>query len=123
MPLQPLTSPTEHPLSPPSTCRRAWKARRTALPLSLLVVLSGCRDALTGFGSGPPAVASVEQLFGALGARHADVARNVKYEYARLQIAKGALVPSRVFADSGVWTRSSREVRMLETHGAWVDGR
>lgn len=85
--------------------------------------MSGCRDSLTGFGSGPGAVANVEQLFGALGARHADVARNDKYAYARLQIAKGALVPSRVFADSGVWTRSSGDVRLLETHGSWVDGR
>jgi hypothetical protein len=123
MPLQPLTSPTEHPLSPPCTCTRAARARRSALTLWLFVALPGCRDALTGFGSGPPAVASVEQLFGALGARHADVARNVKYEYARLQIAKGALVPSKVFVDSGVWTRSSRDVRLLETHGTWMDGK
>jgi hypothetical protein len=62
-------------------------------------------------------------LFGALGARHADVARSDKYAYARLQIAKGALVPSRVFADSGVWTRGSGDVRLLETHGAWVGGK
>jgi hypothetical protein len=93
------------------------------LALSLVVALTGCRDAPTGFGAGPEAVASVEQLFGALGARHAEVARNPKYEYARLQIAKGALVPSRVFTDSAVWTRSSGAVRLLETQGAAVAGR
>jgi hypothetical protein len=32
-------------------------------------------------------------------------------------------VPSKVFADSGVWTRSSRDVRLLETHGTWMDGK
>ena len=120
MPLQPLTSPTEHSLSPQPTRARV---RRAALTLAPLVALTGCRDALTGFGTGSPAAANVEQLFGALGARHADVARNGKYAYARLQIAKGALVPSRVFADSGVWTRGSGDVRLLETHGSSVDGK
>ena len=68
-------------------------------------------------------MASADQLFAALRARHADVVRNSKYTYARLQIAKGALVPSKVFADSGVWTRGSGAVRLLETHGAYVDGK
>lgn len=62
-------------------------------------------------------------MFGSLRARHADVVRNDKYTYARLQIAKGALVPSKVFADSAVWTRSSGAVRLLETHGTHLDGR
>jgi hypothetical protein len=120
----PCHPPTEHPLFLP--CTRSGTARaRCAAPfaLTLLVALVGCRDALTGFASGPGALANVEQLFGALGARHADVARNVKYEYARLQIAKGALVPSRVFVDSGVWTRRSADVRLLETQGSFVDGK
>ena len=100
------------------------RARRAApLALTLLVALTGCRDALTGFATGAGAVSNVEQLFGALGARHADVARNAKYEYARLQIAKGALVPSRVFGDSGVWTRRSAAVQLLETQGTFVDGK
>lgn len=93
------------------------------LALPLLVALTSCRDAFAGFGSGASAVRNVEQLFGALGARHADVARNAKYEYARLQIAKGALVPSGVFEDSGAWTRSSGAVRLLEIQGGFVDGK
>ena len=68
-------------------------------------------------------MANVEQLFGALGSRHADVARNAKYEYARLQLAKGALVPSRIFDDTGTWTRRSGEVRLLEIQGTFVDGK
>jgi hypothetical protein len=89
----------------------------------LLVVLVGCHDVHGGFGSGARAITHVDQLFGALRARHADVARNAKYAYARLQIAKGALVPSKVFADTAVWTRSSGSVRLLETHGSYVDGK
>ena len=91
--------------------------------MPLLAVLSGCREAFTGFGAGPRARTSVDQLFGALGARHADVARNAKYAHARLQIAKGALVPSKIFADTSVWTRSSGAVRLLETQGAYIDGK
>jgi hypothetical protein len=89
----------------------------------LLLAVTSCRYALTGFGSGGGAIANVEQLFGALGARHADVARNAKYEYARLQLAKGALVPSRIFDDSGAWTRRSGDVRLLEVQGTFVDGK
>ena len=65
----------------------------------------------------------MEQLFGALGARHADVARNAKYEYARLQLARGALVPSKIFDDSAAWTRRSGDVRLLEVQGAFVEGK
>jgi hypothetical protein len=93
------------------------------LALAPLVAVVACRSPLSGFATGTGAVANVEQLFGALGARHADVARNGKYEYARLQIAKGALVPSKVFADTAVWTRQSDDVRLLETQGAFVNGK
>jgi hypothetical protein len=89
----------------------------------VLAAVAGCREAIAGFGAGPRAATSAEQLFAALRARHADVVRNDKYAYARLQIAKGALVPSKVFADSSVWTRSSGAVRLLETQGAYVDGK
>jgi hypothetical protein len=51
------------------------------------------------------------------------VARNAKFDYARSEIARNALVPSRVFQDTGAWTRSSGAVRLLETQGAFADGR
>lgn len=51
------------------------------------------------------------------------MARNAKYQYARLQIAKGALVPSRVFDDTAAWTSSSGTARLLETQGASVGGK
>jgi len=51
------------------------------------------------------------------------VLRNAKYEYARIQITRGALVPSGVFRDSAAWTGSSGNVRLLEVHGTYADGR
>jgi hypothetical protein len=65
----------------------------------------------------------VNELFGALIDRHADVARNPKYEYARVQLAKRALLPSPLFSDTAAWTGSSGDVRLLEIQGHAVGGR
>jgi hypothetical protein len=62
-------------------------------------------------------------MFGALSERHADVLRNEKYEYARIQLTKGALVPSGVFEDTAVWTGSSGSVRLMEVQGGYAGGR
>lgn len=51
------------------------------------------------------------------------MARNPKYEYSRVQITRGALIPSSVFDDTATWTGSSRNVRLLETSGTHVGGR
>lgn len=50
-----------------------------------------------------------------------DIVRNGKYEYARLQLARGALSPSRVYDDTATWTAISGPVRILETFGTAVD--
>jgi hypothetical protein len=105
------------------TAARHARARRALLALPILVVVGGCRDGFAGFGTGPRARASSDQLFGALADRHLDVARNPKYEYARGRIAHGALSPSRVFDDTAAWTGSSPAVRLLETFGTVADGR
>ena len=67
--------------------------------------------------------ATADQFFGALADRHAEIVRSAKYEYARVQLTRGALSPSRVFDDSAAWTGSSGVVRILETFGSHVDGR
>ena len=83
----------------------------------------GCREGYTAFGSGLRARSSADQLLGALADRHTDVARNSKYEYARVRMMRGALAPSRVFDDSAVWTGLSPNARVLETFGSLADGR
>jgi hypothetical protein len=109
------------PLSRP--IRIAERARRAAVAFSLLLSIASCRDTFAGFGVGARARVGSDQMFGALGERFTEVARNAKYEYARIQITHDALVPSRVFRDSAAWTRSSGNVRLLETQGAFSDGR
>ena len=61
-------------------------------------------------------------MLGALGESFTDVARSPKLLYARLQLAKHSLLPSRAFEDSAVWTGSSGAVRLLEVQGAFQGG-
>jgi hypothetical protein len=122
MPLQPLAPATEYTLSLPLRTR-AHRARHASLLLSLLVGTIGCRDTFAGFGLGARAHSNVDQLFGALGQRHAEISRNPKYAYARLELAKHALLPSHVFKDSAAWTGSSGAVRLMEIQGAFQNGR
>ena len=91
----------------------------TFLPLSVVA----CRDTFSGFGNGLRARTAAEQLFGSLADRHVDVVRNSKYEYARVQLTRGALSPSRVFDDTAAWTAASGNARLLETFGSFIDGK
>lgn len=89
--------------------------------LPLLVV--ACRQSLSGFGAGLHARAMADHFFGALADRHVEIVRNPKFEYARVQLTRGALSPSRVFDDTAAWTGESGVVRILETIGSHVDGK
>jgi hypothetical protein len=97
------------------------RALRWILPAAF--VLAGCRETYAGFGAGLRARASAEQLFESLADRHAELARNAKYDYARVRLMRGALSPSRVFDDTAAWTGMSGNVRLLETFGSYADGR
>ncbi|MDB4881555.1 MAG: hypothetical protein JWL95_321 [Gemmatimonadetes bacterium] len=121
--LQPLAPSAERTLPQFRPTRVAQPARHALFALSLLLSLTSCRDTLAGFGAGPRARANADQFFGTLAQRYTDVQLDPKFEYARVQISRNALVPSRVFQDSAVWTGSSGPVRLLETHGAFMDGR
>lgn len=88
-----------------------------------LVLVASCRDSISGFGAGVRARASSDQFFGGLADRHLELVRNAKYEYARVQISRGALSPSRVFDDTAAWTAISGNVRLLETFGAVSDAK
>jgi len=82
----------------------------------------GCRETFTGFGAGGRARASADQLFGALGESFSDITRTPKLVYARQQLATHALLPSRAFEDTAVWTGRSGAVRLMEVQGAFQSG-
>ena len=89
----------------------------------LLLLATGCRDGYAGFGAGTRARTAADAVFGALADRHAELARNPKYEYSKVRIMRGALAPSRVYYDSAAWTGVSGDTRVLETFGSLVEGR
>ena len=121
--LQPLEPPFGAPLAAFSTLVRHRNAFRTlgfALAILPLVTVA-CRESLSGLGSGPRARANSDQFFGALADRHVEIVRNGKYDYARVQLSRGALSPSRVFDDTSAWTGYSGSVRVLETFGTHLN--
>ncbi len=76
----------------------------------------------------PPAAAEARaaQFFDGLGARFADPVINPRYDAARVRLAQGALIPSRVFDDTVVWdgeARPSAYGRALYVSGELVNGR
>jgi hypothetical protein len=96
--------------------------------LVLLIVaplLGGCRNAFRSFGTDGSAIqANADELFGALTARYSAVARDPKYEHARNRLNRYALVPSKIFDDTTVWTGvSAASARLLLVEGGAQEGR
>lgn len=89
------------------------------------VVLGGCREPFLTLAGGPPrgSSARAEQLFAALGARVTEPFRDFKYDSARVKIANAALLPSRVWYDTSVWTATSSARRTLLIGGRFAGGR
>jgi len=76
-----------------------------ASALAFALALGGCREAAVPFaGSKAGGRDRVDQAVTALYDRYADVHEGSRYEYARKRLASAALVPSRVFNDTAVWT-------------------
>ncbi len=84
------------------------------------LVLGGCADTFRGLGPAPAVAEShANELFESIAARFDRVELEPKYEQARLRLAQAALVPSRVFGDSSVWSlMPSATTRTLLVHGA-----
>jgi hypothetical protein len=100
---------------------------RTARLLSaacslLLIPVAGCRGPLTSLG-GQRALDHAGILFASLGARVTNPDRDYKYDTARVKIANAALLPSRVWNDTAVWTSSTQSRRTLLIGGRFADGR
>ena len=78
-----------------------------------------CRAAASKLGPAPIAARSnADQLFSALGARFGPLQFDSALSAARLKIARSALVPSRIFRDTSIWTSASQSARVLDISGA-----
>ena len=100
--------------------RQGGLVRIGAASLSLMMpLLAGCRDVLQSLGK--PGVATsrarAEELFHSLTVRVTHPYRDLKYDSARVRIAKHAVVPSRLWRDTSVWTATSDSMRQLLVRG------
>jgi hypothetical protein len=82
----------------------------------------GCRDALSELNrppaNSPTGAIPADELFTALERRYSDVQRTDAHTSARRRLAEGALIPSRVFSDTSVWSvRPSTTTRMMFAEG------
>ena len=94
-----------------------------ALPFALLSV-GGCRAAARSFGNSANATAHAEQFFSAIANRYTNVTRGPKYQYARDRLTQYALIPSKVFSDTAVWTGGdAQDLRTLFVAGTLQDGK
>ena len=104
--------------------RGARFAPLLALLVGLFSAPIACRQALRGLGPSAAALErNADQLFGAMVVRYTGVSRDPKYELARNRLNRNALVPSRVFDDSTVWSSMPSPVlRALFVQGVPEDG-
>lgn len=111
-------------LTPDSPDQTARRAARVATVVYLAVLVAGCREPIVALGGSGPAAearARAELAFWTLDARVIETARDEKYEAARRKLAQAALLPSRVWSDTGVWTVSAPQRRQLLLRGHFAD--
>src|SRR4051812_21882020 len=94
-------------------------------PLALIIMLwvVSCSDAVSVVADGPerPAV-KISQLTDAIAARYTLPERSGRFELARRRLVSGALVPSRAFDDSAIWSSfPSPATRVLAARGALTE--
>ncbi len=91
-----------------------------------LAALGACREPFTIISGANPRAATrarAIQLFSSLGARITDPVRDQKYDSARVEIAQAAMLPSRVWNDTSVWTSGSTSRRTLLIAGRFAPPR
>lgn len=103
-------------------------SRRLAsfLPLALLpLFLGACRAAIPPWGASAEAARrNVDNAFAAFAYRFHNVQRDARFAAARPRMAKYALIPSRIFNDTSIWTgRDNDSTRSLHLNASFVNNR
>lgn len=116
--------------NPAGTTRRRRPSATIAASLGWLAAVAAggfavasCADSFrsTGF-TAAVAESHADEMFAAVATRVTQVQLVPKYEHARLELVKSALIPSRIFDDTSVWTlQPSPSTRILLVHGGMDD--
>lgn len=98
---------------------------RSALIAVCILLTAACREAPLGFGPSPAAAQrNADELFAAASQRFTSIARTPKTSYIRMHLGAGTLIPSRVFADTGIWTLAAGDtLRATAYSGYYAGGR
>jgi hypothetical protein len=98
--------------------------RPAALPLALLipVVVLACREAALELAAGRGGATGLATLIGSLATRFGPIEREAAFDALRPQLARAAMVPSRVFDTPGIWTGRGDGWRTIEFSGHGADG-
>ena len=110
--------------SNPAAGEPAQPLRRRAVAAGVAVVAvlaaAGCGESVRAVTDGPTDRATkVEEVSDAIAARFTHPERSGRFETSRRKLVSGALHPSRVFSDTGLWTSSPNpNTRSLWAHGS-----
>jgi hypothetical protein len=101
---------------------RGSSARALFVLVAGALALFSCADAGHALASGPGGPLSATALLDALAARFGPAEREPAFDALRPKLARAALVPSRVFDDSSLWSERGDLWRSVEFAGAVADG-
>lgn len=91
--------------------------------LTIVLSTSACREAPLAFGPTPAAAQSgAGDFFTAWVNRFTGITRTPKTAYIRMNMGAGALIPSRVFADTGLWTAAFGDTARFTEYSAYFTG-
>jgi hypothetical protein len=98
-------------------------SRATTVIVALCGLASAsCVDALSAISEGPAKPSTkVAEANAAIAARYTTPERSGHFETARRRLVSGALVPSRAFDDTAIWSAISPTTRVLGARGALTD--
>jgi hypothetical protein len=105
--------------------------RRPALSCQLTVLVAlaastACRGTIDAFGSSPESArTNADDTFAAFQFRFTDAEREPHFDSARMEMAREALIPSHLYADTALWPIVSNgdSSRVMYLHGTRADSR
>src|ERR1051325_7903773 len=116
------TQPSRWPIVATELRRRSSRGFRSAIALAIPLVFATCVDGFKPLGEGPARTSKIDELTDAVAARYTTLERSGRFETARRRLVAGALVPSRAYADTAIWsTFIPPATRVLAAHGALTD--
>ena len=97
--------------------------RLSSLAVLVALLLGGCRAAVPPWGSSlDVAKRNADNAFAAFAFRFYNVQRDAKFGLARTRMGRFALIPSRIYDDSAIWSDVALDsVRALYVQGAMTD--